>query len=127
MASVTHALIDAARRNPVGLQWAKRDPTTRHAALVIEALAHGRNPRQTRRREHHMAPSKDERSNVDWASPRSKRSSTNDPAEHTKGEVQWANDDGPAPLRRAVVGVGLGLVASAWVVALVFAWRLISP
>ncbi len=44
-----------------------------------------------------MAPSKDERSNVDWASPRSKRSSTNDPAEHTKGEVQWANDDGPAP------------------------------
>jgi len=97
MASVTHALIDAARRNPVGLQWAKRDPTTRHAALVIEALAHGRNPRRGARKEHHMARSKDERSNVDWASPRAKRSSTNDPAEHTKGEVQWANDDGPAP------------------------------
>jgi len=48
-----------------------------------------------------MAPSKDERSNVDWASPRSKRSSTNDPAEHTKGEVQWANDDGACTAQQA--------------------------
>ena len=45
MASVTHALVEAARRNPVGLQRAKRDPTTRHAALVIEALANGRSSR----------------------------------------------------------------------------------
>lgn len=33
-------------------------------------------------------------------SPRAKRDSTEDPLEYAKGEVRWANDDGPKPRNR---------------------------
>lgn len=50
MADVREALLEAARRDPAGLHRLKRDPSTRGAALTIEARVYGRSTTPRRRR-----------------------------------------------------------------------------